>query len=923
MQSLKRFATTAIITLAASLTLSGCQMGSFPEASANPEQATLGSFSGSNFGGHAPLVGAHVYVLQPNASSSGSNAYGGQATSILNSTGTANGSNNPTPVLNSSDPNIPTTWYYQKTDLTGAFNITGDYTCTVGLPVYLYLYGGMPQYPSANNVYSIAKILYTGTASPYTVTLTITTNTAQNIENAYTGEYFTISGMTSSAGTPFNGTDQVVVAGSTTNGTNLTTTQFSFQFNSALPSGITTGTTYTETGSNQVTFLPTFNPAVVNLAVLGNCPSGGFTGANAISYVFVNEVSTVAAAYAFRPFTLQGNNDATHIGTSTGNIAGIQNAAVIAKQLYDITGSNVSTTYAGEGHIARTNTVAGNGIVPQANIDTLGNILAACVDSNNGATTVGTSGSYNGTTGAYSGISTQCNTLFTYATNTGIPVGTASGAAVAGVSPAYTAGTQPYDTATAAINIARHPAGAPYYVTGSTGTPAFVTALYNLPTGNVPFAPYLTTQPNDFTIAIDYTAANNPGPDTYPLTTGAESLAIDKIGNVWFTTQPNKGTGAGYLSQVNPAGVFQTGNTQYNSSYIYGYVTIDSGESAWAGSAISSNAVTYVHATSTPAAVSGSAPVTYTYNTGATSGSTVENYTYAGVADPSGNVYFTNNQTAGSNSAYLQAFHGAATTPTVTAIESAAIGSLNLTGQGFSHTSIQVGGASAYFSYNAANGTGTPTITNIIFPTTFTNGVTLSQGTGFPVTNASTGCTSMLDPEQIATNRNGDIMVPDYHNGTGGTTSAFYYINNPGSPGSAGTSTGPGYCTQFPESTFHAGMNYPFGAAVDGNDQLFLTNRGGNTISMFNAGNTLTGNADAATYAMSPATGYEPQYLVGSTLTPMLSNPLNVATGPSGEIWITDYGNNSIIEVIGLGSPTATPLSVAASSSNELLGYRP
>jgi streptogramin lyase len=55
----------------------------------------------------------------------------------------------------------------------------------------------------------------------------------------------------------------------------------------------------------------------------------------------------------------------------------------------------------------------------------------------------------------------------------------------------------------------------------------------------------------------------------------------------------------------------------------------------------------------------------------------------------------------------------------------------------------------------------------------------------------------------------------------------------------------------------------------------------------------------------------------------MLSNPLNVATGPSGEIWITDYGNNSIIEVIGLGSPTATPLSVAASSSNELLGYRP
>jgi hypothetical protein len=922
MKPLNRFATTALVTFAASLSLTGCQMGTFPEASVNPEQTPLGAISGSNFGGHAPLVGSHVYVLQPNATGSGSNGYGGQATSILSSTGANNGANNPTPILNSSDPNIPTTWYYQKADLTGSFNITGDYTCTVGLPVYLYLYGGMPQYPSANNTFSIAKIVWSGSASPYTVTMTINTSGAQNIENAYIGEFMTMNGgFTSAGGTPLNGSDQVVIAGSGSTG--LTTTQFSFSYTNTLPSGVTTGTTYTETGSNQVTFLPTFNPAVVNLASLGICPSGGFTGTNAISYVYVNEVSTVATAYAFRGFTLQGNNDATHIGTSTTNIAGLQNAATIAKQLYDITGSNVSTTYAGEGHIARTTTVNGNGIVPQANIDTLGNILAACVDSNNGATTVGTTGSYNGTTGAYSGISSQCNTLFTYATNTGIPVGTASGSAVAGVSPAYSAGTQPFDIATAAINIARHPAGAPYYVTGSTAAPSFVTQLYSLPSGNVPFAPYLTTQPNDFTIAIDYTSANNPGPDSFPLTTGAESLAIDKIGNVWFTTQPNKGTGAGYLSQVNPAGVFQTGNTQYNSSYIYGYVTIDSGESAWAGSAISSNAVTYVHATSTPAAASGSAPVTYTYNTGATSGSTVENYTYAGVADPSGNVYFTNNQTTSGTSAYLQAFHGAATTPTVTAIQSAAIGTINNDGQGFSHGSIQVGGASAFYSYNASNGAGTPTITNIIFPTTFTNGVTLSQGTGFPVTNGSTGCTSMLDPEQLATNRNGDVMVPDYHNGTGGTTSAFYYINNPGSAGTAGTSTGPGYCTQFPESTFHAGMNYPFGAAVDGNDIMYLTNRGGSTISAFNVGNSLSGNADAATYAVSPATAYEPQYLVGSTLTPMLSNPLNVATGPSGEIWITDYGNNSIVEIIGLGNPTTTPLSVAASSSNELLAYRP
>ena len=41
-------------------------------------------------------------------------------------------------------------------------------------------------------------------------------NTAQNLENAYTGEFFTINGgFTSAGGTPLNGSDQVGIAGST------------------------------------------------------------------------------------------------------------------------------------------------------------------------------------------------------------------------------------------------------------------------------------------------------------------------------------------------------------------------------------------------------------------------------------------------------------------------------------------------------------------------------------------------------------------------------------------------------------------------------------------------------------------------------------------------------------------------------------
>jgi hypothetical protein len=399
---------------------------SLPDASVNPSQTPLGTISGSNYGGHAPLVGAHVYVLQPSVttgSSSGTaefNAYGFQATSLLSASYTSNGATYPATIQNSADPNIPASWYYVQTDSSGAFNITGDYSCTAGLPVYLYLYGGSPTYPAATNTFNITQFVYTTDPSGgYDVTMTIDTTGSNAVENAYLQEGLKIT--STSATTPvanlLNGSFQYVLP------TNLTTTTFSF-IQPSLPSGATLGTTYTQpSGSMQVTFQPSFNRAVVNLAVLGNCPSSGtFSGANAISYVYANEVSTVAAAYAFRPFMLADmHDDMTHIGTSGGNVAGLQNAAVIAKQLYDITGSQISTSYAGEGHIANTTTVAGNGIVPQANIDTLANILAACVDSNNGSTTVGTSGSYNTTTGAYTGISPQCNTLFQNATNTGIP----------------------------------------------------------------------------------------------------------------------------------------------------------------------------------------------------------------------------------------------------------------------------------------------------------------------------------------------------------------------------------------------------------------------------------------------------------------------------------------------------------------------
>jgi hypothetical protein len=141
--------------------------------------------------------------------------------------------------------------------------------------------------------------------------------------------------------------------------------------------------------------------------------------------------------------------------------------------------------------------------------------------------------------------------------------------------------------------------------------------------------------------------------------------------------------------------------------------------------------------------------------------------------------------------------------------------------------------------------------------------------------------------------------VPDFGSGLGSlnaASSSLYYINY-------GTGTS-GTCTQISAATLQTGLYGPFATAVDGNDWGYVTNRGngsnGSTISVVD---TSSGTA-AGTVAVSPSTGYEPQYWNGSSLTNMLLNPYNIAVGPSGEVWITSPSSNSIVEIIGLPCPT-------------------
>jgi sugar lactone lactonase YvrE len=479
-----RLAALALATL--SLGLGGCsgmQEASFPAVSA---QNPVGALRGSVFGGHASIEGSHLFVLEATASGTASTGYAAKAKSLLTSSSTATSGTYPV-AEDQTAGSVTNGLYYVTTDATGSFYITGDYTCDIGDPVYLYASGGSV---GSNAVLSITAI--SETASPGTYTYSFTANNLLYIGQTV---QFSASGLSGKWAT-LNGTTQTVLA---------TPTMTSFQISTNIAPGSGANT---QTGS--VTATGAANPAIVNLAMLGVCPSSEnfSTGPGALRYVYLNEVSTTAMAYAMAPFA----SDSLHIGSSATNLTGLQNAAINAANLYNIQGAPlelVGNSSAGEGQIANQATMAGNGTVPQAELDTIANILAACVDSANTAATA----------------SAACRMLFADATSNGT-----------------SSGVKPIDIASAAINMAHSP--------GAEN----VVELWELPSGAVPFAPQLTSQPKDFTVAITYSNLAAPG-----------SIAIDASGNACVPTNSS----SGYVTKLSPMGAVlatsATGGNGFNS----------------------------------------------------------------------------------------------------------------------------------------------------------------------------------------------------------------------------------------------------------------------------------------------------------------------------------------------------------------------
>ncbi|HEY5214810.1 MAG TPA: NHL repeat-containing protein [Acidobacteriaceae bacterium] len=486
----------------ATLTLSGCSgfAGvSFPTVTS---QTSVGEIHGSVFGGHAPIVNSHVFLLEATASGTASTGYATMARPLITAASAGAAAGNGYPVTQDQVTGSATYGlYYITSNAFGEFYITGDYTCDIGYPVYLYVSGG-----SANSSFTIAITGISESLNHGTYTYTFTGNNL--LSPGQTVQFSSLGGQWAT----LSGTTQTVLG---------TPTASSFQISTSIAPGsgsnVQTGTAIS-VGAN--------NPAVVEVALLGICPSSGnfSSGPGALSYVYVNEVSTVAQGYALAGFA----SDPLHIGTSATNLVGLQNAALNSASLYNIQGAVLGAQQGGDGHIANLSTAAGNGTVPQAELDTLANILAACVDSANTATTP----------------SATCKTLFADATSDGT-----------------SNGTKPIDIATAVINIAQNPGA------------SHVLRLWNLAGGTVPFSPSLKSQPKDFTVAITYNNISSPG-----------SLAIDSLGNALVPTNSS----SGYVTKLSPAGAVlatsATGGNSFNS------VAIDSGNNVFV-TAANSNAL--------------------------------------------------------------------------------------------------------------------------------------------------------------------------------------------------------------------------------------------------------------------------------------------------------------------------------------------
>ena len=612
-------------------------------------------------------------------------------------------------------------------------------------------------------------------------------------------------------------------------------------------------------GGNTQTSGTASNGAAVMLAPVGVCSTA------TSKFININEVTTAAAVTALAQYINPGTatpgtvtigtaSDYT-LATPAQSGTGFINAFNTVSNLVAIsTGQAISSlTLNGSGGAS----AAVVTLTPeQAKINTIANVLAACVNS-------------------VSGAAANCQTLFNNATppavaNTSQP-NTSFATAVDTLQAAYYMATNPIDDT---------PAGTSTY-------PTNLTNLYNLGAAAAPFQPMLSAKPTDWTIGVAFSS----GTTTCTTTNTALFLnyayadSIDASGNVWLA---NGGSSTGgVLAEMSPLGVPLNCSASVADG-ARGGAAIDTAGNVWG-----------VASSTAPAVIKFDGTTTSTILTGATTASKP----YAIAADGRGNVFYTDSTALTLNE--LPSTATSSTTPTL-------IGSVSSAGTSPYFLAVDARNTVVI----GQSGAGGSIIS--LFPTT-TVGGTAYSGTVQTITSAanyagvygvafdSTGGFWVGNSAGTATSAG---------TGPGNTTSRTALVYSSAAAGSTFTVTPtPGT----PTAVFAGGLSTARVVAIDGAGNVWTPNNSAASSTLYsvsefsNAGVALSPTITAA------GTGTTVTQNGGfQKAANFISSPRGIAIDPSGNVWVTSTNSTSsslLLEVVGAAVPVVTPISTQAKNN--------
>ncbi len=353
----------------------------------------------------------------------------------------------------------------------------------------------------------------------------------------------------------------------------------------------------------------------------------------------------------------------------------------------------------------------------------------------------------------------------------------------------------PENTLDAALNLVRNPANN-------------VAALYALASSSSAFTPALAKQPSDWTLFINYTGGGMNSPT---------SLGLDSAGNVWVASY----LGAASLFSPLGAPLFAQGITGSGLGYSFG-LAVDANNNAWITNWPSpwgaGNTVSVFN--SSGASVAGSSG----YSTGAytwPNGVAIDTDGSAWVADW-GDSELTHLSSSGqelSGSPYSSA---QLIDPVAAAID--ASHNVWVSNEGGTTVTRVIRDGSQFTSYACCNGPEGLAIDqsgNVWVPNFYGNSISEISGAGTVLSNGGFTSASLVDPDDIAIDGAGTVWISNYR-GPSLTELAGTTASAPGTVLSPAGGLGS-----------DAGLLEAYSLAIDASGNLWVSNKGNNTLTEF------------------------------------------------------------------------------------------